>query len=122
VFGLVIVFHPTAAAVGLTFMIAVLLLLGGSFRLAVAITTKFHHRIWLFFHGLINLVLGFIILADWPLSGLWVIGLFIGIDMIFNGWELIVLGLMARRIPAGASPAETAHPLPLDASTATRTP
>ena len=39
----------------------------------------------------------------WPWDGLWVIGLFIGIDMIFNGWSLVMLGLTAKKLP-GPSP------------------
>ena len=34
----------------------------------------------------------------WPLSGPWVIGLFIGIDLIFYGWSLVMLGLVAKRL------------------------
>jgi len=29
---------------------------------------------------------------------LWVIGLFIGIDMLLNGWSLIMLGLTAKKL------------------------
>jgi uncharacterized membrane protein HdeD (DUF308 family) len=36
---------------------------------------------------------------QWPVSGLWVIGLFIGIDLIFYGWSLVMLGLLAKRLP-----------------------
>jgi uncharacterized membrane protein HdeD (DUF308 family) len=36
--------------------------------------------------------------SQWPVSGLWVIGLFIGIDMIFYGWSLIMLGVTARHL------------------------
>lgn len=32
-------------------------------------------------------------------DGLWVIGLSIGSDLIFNGWSLVMLGLAARRLP-----------------------
>ena len=35
---------------------------------------------------------------QWPLSGLWVIGLFVGIDLIFNGWGWVMLGTGLRRI------------------------
>jgi uncharacterized membrane protein HdeD (DUF308 family) len=39
--------------------------------------------------------LGLLVLAQWPASGLWVIGLFIGIDLIFYGaaWIALALGL-----------------------------
>jgi uncharacterized membrane protein HdeD (DUF308 family) len=41
------------------------------------------------------MVLGLLILSAWPASGLWVIGLFIGIDLIFYGlaWIALALGL-----------------------------
>jgi uncharacterized membrane protein HdeD (DUF308 family) len=97
VVGLLIVSHPAAAAIELTLLIAVLLIFSGGFRIAVAIAARFHHRLWLLLHGVVNLLLGFVIWQDWPISGTWVIGLFIGVDMIFNGWSLVALGLAARR-------------------------
>ncbi len=36
------------------------------------------------------------------LSGLWLIGLLVGIDMLFNGWALVMLGLAVRRLPQHA--------------------
>ena len=51
-------------------------------------------------HGLINVALGVMIWRRWPSDALWVIGLFIGIDMIFNGWALLMLGLAAKNLPA----------------------
>jgi len=55
--------------------------------------------------GVIALVLGVLIWQQWPVSGLWVIGLFVGIDMILNGWSLVMLGLAAKNLPAGEDPA-----------------
>jgi uncharacterized membrane protein HdeD (DUF308 family) len=60
---------------------------------------SYQNRIWLLLHGLINLLLGFVIWQGWPLSGLWVIGLFIGIDMMFNGWSLVMLAVAAKTLP-----------------------
>jgi uncharacterized membrane protein HdeD (DUF308 family) len=80
-------------------MIALFLIIGGVFRMVVAFAVQFHNRPWLFLHGAIDVLLGILIWRQWPLSGLWVIGLFVGIDMIFNGWSLIMLGLAAKRLP-----------------------
>ena len=104
VIGLMIVANPGATAVALTLLIAVLLLLGGIFRILVALTTRFQNRGWLALHGFINLLLGIAIWREWPLSGLWVIGLFVGIDMIFNGWALVMLGLAAKKMPSVTGP------------------
>lgn len=96
--GLLIIVNPAATAMGLTLLIAVLLIFGGVFRIAAAIAVRFHNWNWLLLHGLVNVLLGTFILQDWPVSGLWVIGLFIGIDMIFNGWALIMLGIAAKKL------------------------
>jgi uncharacterized membrane protein HdeD (DUF308 family) len=104
VIGFVIVAHPGATAVALTLLIAVLLILGGIFRIVTALAVSYQNRIWLLLHGVINLLLGFMIWHDWPLSGLWVIGLFIGIDMLFNGWSLIMLRLAVKKVISDAAP------------------
>jgi len=99
VVGLLIVTHPAGTATTLTLLIAMFLMFSGIFRLAVAAMVRFHHAFWLLLHGILNLVLGILIWQQWPSSGLWIIGLFIGIEMIFHGWTLIMLGLMAKNLP-----------------------
>ncbi|HEX4130110.1 MAG TPA: HdeD family acid-resistance protein [Pirellulales bacterium] len=98
--GGIIVAHPLAGAVELTLLLGLLFVLGGVFRIVMAFAWPFHHRGWLVLNGVITLVLGVMILAQWPGSGFWVIGLFIGIDMIFNGWSLVMLGLAAKKLTA----------------------
>jgi uncharacterized membrane protein HdeD (DUF308 family) len=98
--GVVMVANPTQAAVILTLLIAIILILAGLFRLFIALSTQLHHRGWLILNGAISIVLGIMIWDAWPVSGLWVIGLFIGIDMIFDGWTEIMLALSARSLPA----------------------
>ena len=98
--GLVMVTNPARAAVTLTLLIAIILIIAGLFRLFVAFSTPLHHRGWLILNGAISIILGVMIWDAWPVSGLWVIGLFIGIDMIFDGWTEIMLALSVRRLPA----------------------
>jgi uncharacterized membrane protein HdeD (DUF308 family) len=100
VVGALIAASPAATAVTLTLLIAMFLIFGGVSRIVVAISFRFPNWIWLLVHGLINLWLGVAIWQEWPFSGLWVIGLFVGIDMIFNGWSLVMLALAAKSLPA----------------------
>jgi len=44
-----------------------------------------------------------IIYRHFPESALWVIGLLVALEMLFNGWAWIMLGLAIRRIPAPAA-------------------
>jgi uncharacterized membrane protein HdeD (DUF308 family) len=104
--GFMIVANPEVSAASLTLLIALFLIFGGIFKIAVAITTRYQHWGWLLFYGVVTLALGVSIWRQWPLSGLWVIGLFVGIDMILNGWALVMLGLIAKRF---SSRDQTAH-------------
>jgi uncharacterized membrane protein HdeD (DUF308 family) len=94
--GLMIASNPALAAVTLTLLIALLLVMAGAFRIAVSASHKLAHRGWLLLNGVISLALGVLIWSQWPVSGLWVIGLFIGIEMIFYGWSLVMLSLAVR--------------------------
>jgi uncharacterized membrane protein HdeD (DUF308 family) len=107
VVGALIVGHPGSTAVALTLMIAICLILSGVFRIVTAITVNYQNRIWIGLNGVVNLLLAVAILNGWPESSLWVIGLFIGIDMLFNGWSLIMLSLVAKKMNSTLSAAKT---------------
>jgi uncharacterized membrane protein HdeD (DUF308 family) len=74
-------------------MIAMLMVVAGTFRIVVAFSTPILHRGWLILNGVVSLLFGIYILSTWPASGLVIIGLFIGIDMIFDGWTEVMLAL-----------------------------
>jgi uncharacterized membrane protein HdeD (DUF308 family) len=100
VVGLMVVGNPAVAAEALTLLIAVFLTIGGIFRIIAALTVRFHHWIWVLLNGVISLLLGVMIWRQMPGASYWVIGLFIGIDMIFYGWSLIMLAMTVRSIPS----------------------
>ncbi|MGH7933424.1 MAG: HdeD family acid-resistance protein [Candidatus Binataceae bacterium] len=102
--GFMMVTNPAMAAVTLTLLIAMLLIVGGGFRLFVAFSMPLRHWGWLILNGVISIVLGIIIWDSWPISGLWVIGLFIGIELIFDGWTEVMLALAAGRLAAAPQP------------------
>ena len=83
----------------LTLLIAMFLIMGGVFRFLVAFSAPFQIRIWLMLHGAINFFLGISIWQQMPFAGLWVIGLFVGIDMFCNGISLILLAMAVKKIP-----------------------
>ena len=95
-----IVANPGATAVALTLLISMFLMFGGIFRVVVALSMRLHNTGWLLIHGAVNLCLGIFIWNRLPEAGLWMIGLFVGIDMLFNGWSLVMLGLTAKNLPS----------------------
>lgn len=88
--------RPETAAISITLWIAAFCFVVGIFKMLASVIVRFNQWGWVFFNGLITFLLGAMIYADWPLSGLWVIGLFIGVDLILAGWSWIVLSLTAR--------------------------
>lgn len=107
VIGLFFVRDPGDAAAAMTLLIAAFLMVSGLFRIIASISHRFHHWILALIGGVLNLALGMIIYAQWPLSSLWVIGLFIGIEMVFSGWTWIMLSLSLRKIGRHIRPATT---------------
>ena len=99
VVGLLIVANPAAGALSLTLLLAAFFLVGGIFRIVAAMSFQFPGRGWAVLGGLVTLLLGIMIWSEWPVSGVWVIGTFVGIDLIFDGWSLVMTGMAARQLP-----------------------
>ena len=93
--GVLIVTRPVLSAEVATMLMAVFFLVSGLFQFIGSIWVALPGWGWQAADGLITFVLGILVLAQWPASGLWVIGLFIGIDLIFYGaaWIALALGL-----------------------------
>jgi uncharacterized membrane protein HdeD (DUF308 family) len=96
VVGLIMMSHPLEAAVGLTLMLAAAFMAGGVMRIVVAAIEHFHGWGWVMLNGFISLFLGIYIWRHFPESAFWVLGLFVGIDLIFSGWSWIILALGIR--------------------------
>lgn len=107
VLGLMCLRHPGLAMESLTLLIAMLLMVAGITRILTSVAMRFEGWGWTTLSGLISLVLGAGIWAEWPWSGMWVVGTFVGIEMLFAGWSLVMLrsALHNHRQVTGAGPA-----------------
>ncbi len=95
--GLVMVLKPVLASLSLTLIIAYILIAVGVLRVIMAFQMRSAGGWWwLLLAGIVSAALGVMILMQWPQSGLWIIGLFIAIELIFNGWSYIFVALAAR--------------------------
>jgi len=97
--GFVTFENPVLAALVLTLMLGAILVASGIMRIIVAFSMKEGTPwIWAVVSGIVTLLLGLIILARWPVSSLYVLGLFLGIDLVIAGacWIGIGLGLRQR--------------------------
>jgi uncharacterized membrane protein HdeD (DUF308 family) len=91
--------NPLLAAAVLTLFLGVSLIVSGIIRVVLAFgMQRTMPWIWVLLSGIITALLGLIIVAHWPVSSLYVLGLFLGIDLVIAGagWVGIGFGLKRR--------------------------
>ncbi|ARZ66777.1 DUF308 domain-containing protein [Streptomyces sp. HU2014] len=96
--GVVVIRRPEVAAEALTMFAALLFLTGGVFRLVGSMVVRGPQFGWTLLQGAFGLLLGILVLGDWPHSSLYVIGTFISLALLFDGLGLIALGVGGRRV------------------------
>jgi uncharacterized membrane protein HdeD (DUF308 family) len=98
VVGYMVIDAPVINMVLITKFIAIFLIVSGAFRVIAALAVRFHDWGWALLNGGVTFLLGVIINRQLPEAALWVIGLFVGIEMIFNGWAWVMLALGLRAV------------------------
>jgi uncharacterized membrane protein HdeD (DUF308 family) len=96
--GFVTFQNPLLAAALLTLILGASLVASGIMRIILAFSMKQETPwIWILLSSVITLLLGLLILAHWPVSSLYILGLFLGIDLIMAGAGWIGLGFGLHR-------------------------
>ena len=99
--GIYVLYNPIAGLAGLTFAIAVYLLLEGILEFVLAAQLRPAQGTgWLIFDGIITVLLAFMIWSTWPFSAAWALGVLVGASMFFGGLTRLMLSLAVRRVPA----------------------
>jgi uncharacterized membrane protein HdeD (DUF308 family) len=102
--GVVAIASPRVGLDALTLILAFYFFVDGTTRLAMGFTMKpASGWSWKAFGGVLSLILGMLILAEWPVSGTWAIGVLVGIHFIFTGLSLIVIGISAKKATSAAA-------------------
>lgn len=97
--GLVMLTLPLLGLSFLTLLLAGYFFVDGIARSVLALQNRtLPGWQWMLFNGLVTLVLSGLIFAEWPLSGVWAIGILAGINILLTGWALMASGIMARRL------------------------
>ena len=95
--GIIAVTEPVVAGMTLALLIAWTLIVIGVLRLVMAFQMRGANGwLWTLLGGVLSVALGIMIMNEWPQSGLWVIGLFVAIEILFAGWTQIMLALAAK--------------------------
>ncbi|MER5205457.1 DUF308 domain-containing protein [Streptomyces sp. NPDC002825] len=117
--GVVVIRHPEGSAEALTMFAALLFLTGGLFRLVGSVVVRGPQFGWTLLQGAFGLLLGLLVLFDWPHSSLYVLGVFFSLALLFDGLGLIAIGVGGRRIVSMVTPSASATaPIPESSETA----
>ena len=93
--GLVMLESPPASERSLTLVMATFFTIAGIVRLAAARSSRFPGRPHAMTSDAVTLLLGVVIGIGWPVAGAWTVGRFVAIDLIFDGWSLVMAGVVA---------------------------
>jgi len=98
VVGVFMLTKPVMSAEAWTLAMSLFFLVGGLYLL---ISSLYYHLPgwgWQAFGGVISTILGFLIAAGWPATSFWIIGLFIGIELVCCGWAWIMLAVNLHKM------------------------
>ena len=104
--GLWLIVEPHNGTLTLTLVLGIYFLVMGITRIAVAFIGRGQPNAGLVgLSGVCGLLIGILVLAKFPSSADWAIGLLVGIDLIFAGWTLTSVALVGKDLSRG-SPAQ----------------
>jgi uncharacterized membrane protein HdeD (DUF308 family) len=93
-----VLWKPAESIVALTMLVAFFLLVGGKFRIVGGIAGRVPGGGWLVLHGLIDVLLAALIIADFQNSSYYVLGVFLSVSLLVDGVALVMtLGSVAHR-------------------------
>ncbi len=97
-FGVYLIARPAVGVVGLTLVLASLFLVEGVLNIVMFFKAR-HTRgaAWFLFDGIVTLLLGLLIYAQWPSSSAWAIGTLVGVSLIFSGVARLMLASTVRK-------------------------
>ena len=107
--GLILAARPGIGLATLTLMLGSYLLVDGISSAVLALRVRPESG-WGFmlFSAVMGVILGFLLLREWPVSGVWAIGTLLGVDLLVSGFSMISVGSAARSLAKRVSHLERA--------------
>lgn len=103
--GIVLLANPLLAISVLTILLAMYLFLDGIAEIAAGVQAQAQSGSgWLIFGGIVSILLGAMIWAQYPLSGAWAMGILLGIKLLFVGMIMVTGSSAARKLAQAVEP------------------
>jgi uncharacterized membrane protein HdeD (DUF308 family) len=109
--GILLIWKPLEGALSLTFILTAFFLVEGVFQIATSLVYRDSLPGtwgWMLASGVSDLLLVMIIVLGWPASGIWVLGLLVGFNLLMSGWAVVMMafaGREATKTAPGSTPA-----------------
>lgn len=95
--GVLLLLNPLAGIVSLTLVVGIFFFVEGVFRVALAFRSKSNPRWgWSLVNGILMIILGILIWSQWPFNASWILGMLVGLGLLFNGFGMLILGTAAQ--------------------------
>lgn len=95
--GVLVFANPALAAVTLTLVLAVALIASGVLRVWTGIRLRPSSGWgWVVASGVVSVLAGVVFALGWPVNSLWLLGMVLAIDLVFQGVSAIAFGLALR--------------------------
>jgi uncharacterized membrane protein HdeD (DUF308 family) len=97
VLGSLLLFYPPQGVLTLTLALSAFFFVNGLLKLLWVAQHRFRRGwIWMLLSGLLGISVGAVIWLGWPGSAVWVLGLLVGVELLFSGWAIVMLALATR--------------------------
>lgn len=91
--GVLLIRYPITGTLTLTLVLAVFFAANGILKIIRSVQHRTMPRWgWLLFDGILSVVLGVLIASRWPSTAAWALGLMVGIDLLFSGSSMLMIG------------------------------
>jgi len=103
--GAVLVTRPNIGLASLTLLLGGYLLIDGVSGAVLAFHVKpVKGWGWMLFSAVMGVLLGLMVLWEWPSSGIWAIGTLVGINLVFSGFTMVSIGSAAKKAAGAIAP------------------
>jgi len=90
---------PVVGALSLTLVVGAVFLAKGVIQILMALQMRPQGGWgWMLTAGVLSVLVGLIVLVQWPVSTGYALGYLAGISLIFSGWSYVMLSLAAKRV------------------------
>ena len=110
--GVLLIWKPVEGALTLTFVLTAFFLIEGVFQIATSLVYRDSLPGtwgWMLASGVSDLLLVAIIVLGWPASGIWVLGLLVGFNLLMSGWAIVMMAFAGRQVTKTTPNSTLAH-------------